>query len=112
MNKEKFDKKCDYVSRLLIAYVLILLILGLIMEVIIIKGFSDANAEKPVKQNHVEITEENFNNEFEYEIMVCITRYGTKYHIDDCPYAKNTYDILNLSEARIRGYKPCSYCCK
>lgn len=109
MHKEKF-KISDYLIRLLIPYFLIPLILGLIVEVILIKIIVD---KKQSNINYVETTtEQYYNYETEYEIIVCVTKYGTKYHIDDCPYAKNTYEILDLSEAQDRGYKPCSYCCK
>ena len=112
MNKEKIDKKCKYVSKLLIAYVMIPMLLGLIMQVLLTRYYIVEIKTKQAKKNDIEtITEENFNYEYENEIIVCVTKYGSKYHIDDCPYAKNTYEILNLSEAEQRGYKPCSYCC-
>lgn len=42
--------------------------------------------------------------------IVYITRTGTKYHRDGCPYLSKSKIPITLSEALRRGYSPCSKC--
>ena len=41
-----------------------------------------------------------------------ITDSGEKYHIGSCGYLKNSRNPISLSEAKARGYTPCSRCIK
>lgn len=41
---------------------------------------------------------------------VYITKTGTKYHVSSCRYLRESKISVSLSEARDRGYGPCSVC--
>ncbi len=45
-----------------------------------------------------------------YQEKVFITRSGTKYHNKNCTMLKRNYLELTLTEAKRRGYTPCSKC--
>ena len=45
-----------------------------------------------------------------YDPTVFITNTGTKYHREGCRYLKDSKIALRLSEAKRRGYTPCSVC--
>lgn len=42
--------------------------------------------------------------------VVYVTNTGEKYHADGCRYLKKSKKPLRLSEAKERGYSPCSVC--
>ncbi|MDK2816209.1 MAG: competence protein ComEC [Moorella sp. (in: firmicutes)] len=44
------------------------------------------------------------------DITVYITRTGKKYHLDGCRYLAKSKIPISLSEAKARGYTPCSIC--
>ncbi|MBQ7295755.1 MAG: hypothetical protein IJW86_06140 [Clostridia bacterium] len=41
-----------------------------------------------------------------------VTDSGTKYHIGSCGYLKKSRNPISLSEAKARGFTPCSRCIK
>lgn len=96
----------------LIAFGLIPILMGLIMAILITGRYSKDIKRLEKTDVKSEIIEDNYNFTYENEITVYVTQYGTKYHLDNCFYTKNNCEILNLSEDKQRGYKPCSYCCK
>jgi competence protein ComEC len=44
------------------------------------------------------------------DVIVYITKTGTKYHIDGCQYLSNSKIPISLSDAIDEGYAPCSKC--
>ena len=42
--------------------------------------------------------------------IVYITETGTKYHLSGCQYLSQSKIAIRLSEAKRRGYTPCSVC--
>ncbi len=45
-----------------------------------------------------------------YDPIVYITKTGSKYHSAGCRYLKSSCIPIKLSEAKARGYTPCSVC--
>ncbi|MFH1748129.1 MAG: hypothetical protein ABIG44_13920, partial [Planctomycetota bacterium] len=44
------------------------------------------------------------------DIIVYVTDSGTKYHRADCYHLRKSKRAMKLSEAKARGYEPCSHC--
>lgn len=44
------------------------------------------------------------------EVTVHITKTGEKYHSAGCQYLKKSDISISLSDAKSRGYTPCSKC--
>jgi len=44
------------------------------------------------------------------EIIVYITKSGTKYHREDCCHLKKSKIPISLEQAKERGLEPCSVC--
>ena len=44
------------------------------------------------------------------DTTVYITKTGAKYHNDGCRYLKQSRIPMSLSDAKERGYAPCSVC--
>ena len=44
------------------------------------------------------------------EIIVHITRTGSKYHRSGCQYLRKSDISISLDDAKNRGYSPCSKC--
>lgn len=65
-------------------------------------GSSSANAEKPAGAPTTS-TQEN-------SATVYITETGSKYHRAGCSYLKKSCISISLSDAKSRGYTPCSRC--
>ncbi len=55
---------------------------------------------------HVPKNSNNSNN----NVIVYITNTGSKYHVDGCQYLSKSKIPIKLSEAKARGYTPCSKC--
>lgn len=51
-----------------------------------------------------------FPNEGVVAQSVYVTPTGSKYHLENCSYARTANQILSISEANSRGYTPCSRC--
>jgi hypothetical protein len=49
-------------------------------------------------------------NKAEKDPYVYITKNGNKYHKEGCSHLKKSKIRIRLSEAKRRGYKPCSRC--
>ena len=48
---------------------------------------------------------------YDFSKSVYITRTGDCYHIGNCSHAKKSAGYMSQSQARKKGYRPCSYCC-
>jgi hypothetical protein len=44
------------------------------------------------------------------EITVYVTKTGSKYHLDGCRYLSKSQIPMSLSQAKAKGYTPCSVC--
>lgn len=44
------------------------------------------------------------------EIIVYITRTGSKYHVAGCQYLRTSMISISLGSALVQGYEPCSVC--
>ena len=61
----------------------------------------------PYERNYRD--EDKFNSP-ENDPIVYITKTGKNYHREGCPYTKYTKIKIRLSEAKRKGYTPCSKC--
>ena len=55
-------------------------------------------------------TQESQTQENEQSATYYVTDSGTKYHISGCSYLKKSRNAISLSDARAKGYTPCSRC--
>ena len=55
-------------------------------------------------------TKETISTEPKREIIVYITKTGKKYHRSGCRYLSRSMIPISLSDAKSRGYTPCSVC--
>jgi len=44
------------------------------------------------------------------EVIVYITRTGSKYHLEGCPHLAKSKIPIFLKDAKARGYEPCKVC--
>jgi competence protein ComEC len=56
------------------------------------------------------VNDTNIATERDINLEVYITNKGTKYHRDECSYLNDSKSMLNLEDAKQRGYTPCSKC--
>jgi hypothetical protein len=47
---------------------------------------------------------------YKNEDVVYVTKSGTKYHKDGCPYLKSSKIMISLEQAVMEGRQPCSGC--
>ncbi|MGE5494716.1 MAG: hypothetical protein ACM3S4_05395 [Burkholderiales bacterium] len=52
----------------------------------------------------------NIISYYKHEYVVYVTKSGTKYHNEDCPYLKTSKIMISLEQAAAEGKKPCSRC--
>ncbi|NLH40116.1 MAG: thermonuclease family protein [Elusimicrobia bacterium] len=69
---------------------------------------SDSNQKPSTSQKTQEFKPEKKSEQ--KEIIVYITRTGTKYHRVGCQYLRKSVIPISLKEAKNRGYLPCSRC--
>lgn len=71
----------------------------------------DNNGEKMgIQQNDPVKLTPNITKEENKDPYVYITKHGKKYHRKSCSYLSESKIKIRLSEAKRRGYKPCSKC--
>jgi hypothetical protein len=63
----------------------------------------DVQEEEPFIKHENDVDNNN-------EIHVYITDMGTKYHLNDCMLSRKSKTEILLSDAKAKGYTPCSVC--
>ena len=66
-----------------------------------IKTKGSDNIHKETRNNEVDKKE---------EVIVYVTKTGTKYHVDGCQYLNDSKIPISLEEAELEGYLPCDKC--
>lgn len=76
---------------------------------------SDKNSEVTVREeseNKEENTSATAESEQSQQGTYYVTNSGTKYHKSSCSYLSKSRISINLSDAKAKGYSPCSRCIK
>ena len=73
---------------------------------------TEASTEKTVTDEAKEQTTTEAVSDDAQQGTYYVTNSGTKYHKGSCGYLSKSRNAISLSDARARGYTPCSRCIK
>lgn len=68
--------------------------------------YSDDEDEEAFSKYYYGLDDETEESSY----IVYITDTGTKYHREDCKYLRYSRIEIDIEDAKLQGYEPCSYC--